>query len=77
MKKIERNLEILSADDIARIHAATLEILDEVGIVLNSGFEQGDEHVVTAWIVARIGKHLLHRFVERTEVLITPFHWNL
>ena len=45
-------------------------ILDEVGIVLNSGFEQGDEHMVTAWVVARISKHLLHRFVERTEVLI-------
>ena len=48
----------------------TCHILDEVGIVLNSGFEQCDEHVVTAWVVARIGKHLLHRFVERTEMLI-------
>lgn len=38
MKKIERNLEILSAEDVARIHAATLEILSEVGIRVKSSF---------------------------------------
>lgn len=38
MKKIERNLEILSAEDIARIHAASLEILSEVGIRVKSDF---------------------------------------
>lgn len=38
MKKIERNLEILSTEDMGRIHAASLEILSEVGIRVKSDF---------------------------------------
>jgi trimethylamine--corrinoid protein Co-methyltransferase len=38
MKKIYKNLECLSVDDIKRIHATTLDVLSDVGIKVRSPF---------------------------------------
>ena len=45
------------------------EVLDEVGVVVDSGLEQCGEHVIARGIAAGAGEELAHGVVKRGELL--------